>query len=365
MSDALLHTISNVLVLVLTAGIGWLAAQTGKLDDTGRITTAKIVNLSIPFFLFNSVTTKFTHDQLVELLGMAWLPFVTVCLNLLISLALIRLGLVRRELSGTFTAAFTGSTVLFVGVPMTTALFGEEGIPYLLVYFFANCVFIWTVGLYAIQTDGVAKTGGARPKLVSMKSVRMLFSPPLLSFIVGIAFVVLSIPIPHFVAATVKSFGSVTSPLALFFIGMTIFKIGVSEAHAPRTRLRAPLLLRDPPARDVPRHDPVRPRAHHAQGLRRGRRPARLVGHRRSRTHLRRRRALRLKSDRRDHTRHHPGPARDALHRAFRLIRISKRKLRATPAPTKKGRPFMQIGRPFSMPILVQDLIGRRAPRGA
>lgn len=229
MSDALLHTISNVLVLVLTAGIGWLAAQTGKLDDTGRITTAKIVNLSIPFFLFNSVTTKFTHDQLVELLGMAWLPFVTVCLNLLISLALIRLGLVRRELSGTFTAAFTGSTVLFVGVPMTTALFGEEGIPYLLVYFFANCVFIWTVSLYAIQTDGVAKTGGARPKLVFMKSVRMLFSPPLLSFIVGIAFVVLSIPIPHFVAATVKSFGSVTSPLALFFIGMTIFKIGVSE----------------------------------------------------------------------------------------------------------------------------------------
>ena len=216
MSDALLHTISNVLVLVLTAGIGWLAAQTGKLDDTGRITTAKIVNLSIPFFLFNSVTTKFTHDQLVELLGMAWLPFVTVCLNLLISLALIRLGLVRRELSGTFTAAFTGSTVLFVGVPMTTALFGEEGIPYLLVYFFANCVFIWTVGLYAIQTDGVAKAGGARPKLVFMKSVR-------------IAFVVLSIPIPHFVAATVKSFGSVTSPLALFFIGMTIFKIGVSE----------------------------------------------------------------------------------------------------------------------------------------
>ena len=92
MSDALLHTISNVLVLVLTAGIGWLAAQTGKLDDTGRITTAKIVNLSIPFFLFNSVTTKFTHDQLVELLGMAWLPFVTVCLNLLISLARIGLG---------------------------------------------------------------------------------------------------------------------------------------------------------------------------------------------------------------------------------------------------------------------------------
>ena len=229
MSDALLHTLSNVLVLVLTAAIGWLAAKTGKLDDTGRNTAAKIVNLSIPCFLFSSVTTKFTHDQLIELLGMAWLPFVTVGLNLLISLALIRLGLVRKELAGTFTAAFTGSTVLFVGVPMTAALFGEAGIPYLLVYFFANCVFIWTAGLYAIQLDGVAKTGGERPKLVSMKSLKMLFSPPLLSFIAGIIVIVFAVPIPQFVASTVKNFGSVTSPLALFFIGMTIYKIGVSE----------------------------------------------------------------------------------------------------------------------------------------
>ncbi len=229
MSDALLHTLSNVFVLVLTAAIGWLAARTGKLDDAGRVTTAKIVNLSIPFFLFHSVTSKFTHDELLELLGMAWLPFATVGLNLLISLALIRLGLVRRELSGTFTAAFTGSTVLFVGVPMTAALFGEEGIPYLLVYFFANCVFIWTAGLYAIQLDGVAKSGGARPKIVSAKSLRMLFSPPLLSFAAGVAVILLSIPIPSFMASTVRSFGAVTSPLALFFIGMTIFSIGLSD----------------------------------------------------------------------------------------------------------------------------------------
>lgn len=229
MSDALLHTLSNVFVLVLTAAIGWLAAKTGKLDDAGRAVTAKIVNLSIPFFLFHSVTSKFTHEALIELLGMAWLPFVTVGLNLLISLALIRLGLVRRELSGVFTAAFTGSTVLFVGVPMTTALFGEEGIPYLLVYFFANCVFIWTAGLYAIRLDGVAKTGGERPKIVSAQSLKMLLSPPLLSFIAGVAVILLSIPIPSFIASTVKSFGAVTSPLALFFIGMTIFSIGLSD----------------------------------------------------------------------------------------------------------------------------------------
>lgn len=182
-----------------------------------------------------------------------------------------------------------------------------------------------------------------------MKSVRMLFSPPLLSFIVGIAFVVLSIPIPHFVAATVKSFGSVTSPLALFFIGMTIFKIGVSEMkRMPRELVF--VLLSCFVIRPLVMYlvtipfdlEPIMRKVFVAAAALPG-----LVGHRRSRTHLRRRRALRLKSDRRDHTRHHPGPARDALHRAFRLIRISKRKLRATPAPTKKGARSCRSDAPF------------------
>ena len=235
MSDALLHTISNVLVLVLTAGIGWLAAQTGKLDDTGRITTAKIVNLSIPFFLFNSVTTKFTHDQLVELLGMAWLPFVTVCLNLLISLALIRLGLVRRELSGTFTAAFTGSTVLFVGVPMTTALFGEEGIPYLLVYFFANVIFVWTIGLYNVQLDGVRHTGKPAPKFFSRQSLKMIFTKPLIGFLIGVLCVAIDLKIPQPISLATRLIGQICSPLALIFIGITVQQIGFARfKHLPR-----------------------------------------------------------------------------------------------------------------------------------
>lgn len=235
MSDALLHSLSNVLVLILIAAVGWNAARRGKIDNQGRAVTAKIVNLSIPCFLFYSVTSKFSHDQLIELLKMAWLPFITVGLNLLVSLLIVKAGLIRREIQGVFTACFTGSTVLFVGVPMTTALFGEAGIPYLLVYFFANCVFIWTAGLYAIQLDGVRRNGGERPKLISSKSFRMLFSPPLMSFLAGIVVIVLSVPLPGFFVSAVKSFGSITSPLALFFIGMTIWKVGFDKLrHMPR-----------------------------------------------------------------------------------------------------------------------------------
>lgn len=142
------------MVLVLVAGYGWWLAHHGTISDAGRATIAKLVNALIPVFLFYSVTSKFGREQMIELLEMAFLPFITIGLNWAISEAMIRVGLVRKELGGVFVASFSGATVLFVGVPMTTALFGEAGIPYLLVYFFANCFFIWSAGLYRIQMDG-------------------------------------------------------------------------------------------------------------------------------------------------------------------------------------------------------------------
>lgn len=154
MSEALLQSISNTMVLVLVAGYGWWLAHHGTISDAGRATIAKLVNALIPVFLFYSVTSKFGREQMIELLEMAFLPFITIGLNWAISEAMIRVGLVRKELGGVFVASFSGATVLFVGVPMTTALFGEAGIPYLLVYFFANCFFIWSAGLYRIQMDG-------------------------------------------------------------------------------------------------------------------------------------------------------------------------------------------------------------------
>lgn len=235
MSEALLQSLSNTVVLVLVAAFGWWLAYKGTISAQGRATTAKLVNSLLPFFLFYSVSSKFSHDQLIELLKMGFLPFIMIALNWLVSELLVKWGWVRQQWGGTFIACFSGATVMFVGVPMTMALFGDEGIPYLLVYFFANCLFIWTVGLYNIQIDGVKRNGGVRPQLISAKSLRMLFSPPLFAFILGIVVILLFIPIPGFLMGTCKSLGAVASPLALVFIGMTIHKVGFDKLkHMPR-----------------------------------------------------------------------------------------------------------------------------------
>lgn len=235
MLAAILNSLSNTLVLLLVGAFGWWIAHSRRIDPERRGLVAKIVNLCIPCFLFASVTGKFSHDELLGVLQAAWIPFITVAVNWLISVLLVRAGLVRPQWRGIFISCFTSSTVLFVGVPVTMALFGEAGIPYLLVYFFANCLFIWTIGLFNIELDGVARRGGEPPRLVSAQSVRMLFSPPLLAFLAAVAVVAAAVPVPGFVSGTAKMIGQITSPLAIIFIGMTIEGLGFARLrHVPR-----------------------------------------------------------------------------------------------------------------------------------
>ena len=42
---------------------------------------------------------------------------------------------------------------MYIGLPVNLALFGDEALPFVLLYFFANTVFFWTVGNYSISHD--------------------------------------------------------------------------------------------------------------------------------------------------------------------------------------------------------------------
>lgn len=227
LTSTILQSISALFVLLTIIGFGvWLSRRKIFDSSSSRVTVSKLVNTSIPCFLFYSVISKFTHDELLNLLTYAGVPFLTVGINYFISVLLIRIGLVRPHLRGTFVAAFSAATVLFVGVPLITTMYGSDGIPYLLVYFFANCVFIWTVGLFNIQMDGARKGAGTVPKLISMKGLRMLLSPPLLAFLLGLAVVLSSITVPNFIKVSTHYLGQLTTPLALIFVGITIHQIG-------------------------------------------------------------------------------------------------------------------------------------------
>ena len=119
---------------------------------------------------------------------------------------------------GTFCSMFAFSNTIFVGLPVNIALFGDDSVPFVLLYYIACTTLFWTVGCYGIRRDGGSVSG----KILSWDNLRKIFSPPFTAFLFAIVLVLLNIKLPKTILDTCKYLGNITTPLSLLFIGIAI-----------------------------------------------------------------------------------------------------------------------------------------------
>lgn len=127
---------------------------------------------------------------------------------------------------------FLNSNTVFVGLPVNMALFGSKSLPYVLVYYMANTTFFWTLGVYLIQRDG---QGSAEFSLKA--TLKKVFSPPLLGFMVAVALVLLGIELPNWIMQDFNYIGNLTIPLSMIFIGTAIAGAGLPNIRIDRDSL--------------------------------------------------------------------------------------------------------------------------------
>lgn len=136
----------------------------------------------------------------------------------------------ERRHFGLFCASFSTSNTVFIGLPVNLALFGDAAAPYVLLYFFANTSFFWSVGSYLISHDNEELRGSA----TLLDNVRHIFSPPMLGFLAGLAMTLLGLGLPDFVQEALRYMGNLTTPLALIFIGICLYKMDLRHLHLSR-----------------------------------------------------------------------------------------------------------------------------------
>ena len=155
------------------------------------------------------------------------IPFLSIWLCFFVSRIFVRLFKIDRVHAGVFSSAFTATNNMFIGVPVSIALFGDEAIIPTLLYFFANTTFFWTMGNFLEAMDGIAAEKKAAPKVLSLATVKRVFSPPLCGFLLAIVLILLDLRLPDAFMTAAKYMGGITSPLALIFIGIMIYRIGI------------------------------------------------------------------------------------------------------------------------------------------
>lgn len=227
------RSVSGVLIILVMIGLGYVLSRRGWFDDQAPKLIARLVTqIALPAYMISTITAKFSAETLKKTLPDLRFPVVSMLIMFGLSILAFHLFRINPKHRGLFESMFLNSNTVFVGLPVNEALFGPKSLPFVLVYYMANTTFFWTLGVYLIQRDG---QGDAKFDLKT--TLKKIFSPPLLGFMVGVVLVLLNIQLPSWIMQDFSYVGGLTIPLSMIFIGTAIAGAGLQNIRFDRDSL--------------------------------------------------------------------------------------------------------------------------------
>ncbi|MEQ4551012.1 AEC family transporter [Weissella sp. GP1] len=219
----IIHSISGVLMILGLVAVGYALIKLRIFnDDDGRLSkflSGFVTKIAIPAYLIVSIPQDFTPASLVALGPKLILPVGSMLVLFILSFGVARLIHVNPTHKGLFQSLLFNSNTVTVGLPVNMALFGKESLPYVLVYYMANTIVFWTLGVYMIESD--TQTG---KHFDLKKTLKGVFTPPMIALLVAVVLVVFQIKLPAFLVTDLTDLGNTNVPLSLIFIGFSIAK---------------------------------------------------------------------------------------------------------------------------------------------
>ena len=137
---------------------------------------------------------------------------------------------------------------LFIGLPVQIALFGQDALPYFLLYYIGNTISVWMVGVFLIELDPLPNSevdfNNRSHKIDSINNSsvstegkskkpkfdwKKLLPPPLLGFFTALIFLFFEIPLAPILHNTLNYLGNMVTPLSLIYIGIVLHDAGLKS----------------------------------------------------------------------------------------------------------------------------------------
>ncbi|MEI3163111.1 MAG: AEC family transporter [Lachnospirales bacterium] len=148
-----LTSITSIIPIIAIIILGYILQVQGWFGDAfGSNLSRLIMNVALPASIFVSVMKYLTLDKLISLSGGLLYTFIAFILVIACFIAVV-LFKVRPGRRGTMINTFVNANTIFIGLPLNVALFGDQALPYFLVYYITNTVSTWTLGVYLMTSD--------------------------------------------------------------------------------------------------------------------------------------------------------------------------------------------------------------------
>ncbi len=216
------------LMLLMLLGV-FMTKKNFLTEDYYHFLTSFIMKYSVPALLFQNAIKNVTADFIAESGPLLLAPFVTQLGGYFIALGVAKLLKLDRSLQGIFISIFAMCNTMLMGFPICMQIFGEVSLPYVTAYYIANTVVFWV-----LVAPRIAAGGEAQGSISLKDKIKRVFSPPLVSFLIGAAVNLVHIPVPQFVQTALTDFGSLTSPIAMLLCGYLLASMGKDVLKTPK-----------------------------------------------------------------------------------------------------------------------------------
>ncbi len=226
-----LHAVASVAIVLLLAAMGYFCGERRWMGPESKAFVSKyLIDLAIPALAIYSLSTNLSRELLAQSGRVLIVPFVSSILLFALSFALGRLLRLPRRRLGVFMVMCALSNAIFIGYPMCYELFGDSGVPYVMLYYTVNTVFTQVFGVALIRRTGEAEARLSwRDALVSLAK-----TPPIFGVMIGFLLIGLDAKLPSFLLSTLHYVGNTVTPLALLLTGYIIHEIGLRRLRVGR-----------------------------------------------------------------------------------------------------------------------------------
>ena len=194
-----LTSISSIIPIVVIIILGYVLQVRGWFaGDFGDNLSKLIMNVALPASIFVSVLKYLTLDKLVSLSGGLLYTFGAFILTYIVAYIVVKVFKVPAGRRGTVINTFVNANTIFIGLPLNVALFGDNALPYFLIYYITNTISTWTLGVYIMTSDSES----GKSEVAAKFDWKRLLPAPLVGFLVALVFLVLRIPVPSFATST-------------------------------------------------------------------------------------------------------------------------------------------------------------------
>ena len=205
--------ITQTLIMFILMIIGLIFSKSGLLTANGSKDIANILlYIVIPCVIIRSYITQFTYEKLYGLLLSAILAVFSFAVSIVVSF----LAFGTRKPIDNFGTTFCNAG--FIGIPLVTAVFGNDAAFYIASFASMLNLLQWTYGIVII-------TG--KRNMINIEKI--IINPVTISLIIGLIMFFTGVKLPEIINSTLSFLASMNTPVAMIVLGYYLSCVKIKD----------------------------------------------------------------------------------------------------------------------------------------